>query len=127
MKTMHHLLITNCISKINNVLIDNAENLDVLMPMYNLLEYSKKYSKATGSVWNYDRVEPNNPPPNPPVDNNPPTVDYSAESITNFETFIYKSSITVKTSNANQENDVNTEQENSKTKKNLEIAAPLKF
>ena len=32
---------TNCISKINNVLIDNAEDLDVVMPMYNLLEYSK--------------------------------------------------------------------------------------
>ena len=33
---------TNCISKTNNVLIDNAKDLDVLMPMYNLLEYSKK-------------------------------------------------------------------------------------
>ena len=33
---------TNCISKINNVLIDKAKDLDVLMPMYNLLEYSKK-------------------------------------------------------------------------------------
>ena len=49
------------------------------MPMYNLLEYSKKYSKATGSLWNYHRLEPNNPPPNPPVGNNPPTVDYSAD------------------------------------------------
>ena len=33
----------NCISKINNVLIDNAEDLDVVMPMYNLMEYSKNY------------------------------------------------------------------------------------
>ena len=41
---------TNCISKINNVLIDNAEDLDVVMPMYNLLEYSKNYRKATGSL-----------------------------------------------------------------------------
>ena len=32
---------TNCISKINNVLIDNAEYLDIVMPMYNLLGYSK--------------------------------------------------------------------------------------
>ena len=32
---------TNCISKINNVLTDNAEGLDVVMPMYNLIEYSK--------------------------------------------------------------------------------------
>ena len=36
---------TNCISKINNVLIDNAEDLDVVMPMYNLLEYSKNHRK----------------------------------------------------------------------------------
>ena len=35
----------NCISKINGVEIDNAEKLDVLMPMYNLLEYSKNYKK----------------------------------------------------------------------------------
>ena len=41
---------TNCISKINNVLIDNAKDLDVVMPMYNLLEYSKNYRKATGSL-----------------------------------------------------------------------------
>ena len=31
----------NCISKINGIKIDNAEDLDVVMPMYNLLEYSK--------------------------------------------------------------------------------------
>ena len=36
---------TNCISKINNVLIDNAEDSDVVIPMYNLLEYNKKYKK----------------------------------------------------------------------------------
>ena len=35
----------NCISKINGVKIDNAEDLDVIMPMYNLLEYSKDYKK----------------------------------------------------------------------------------
>ena len=35
----------NCISKINEIQIDNAENLDVVMPMYNLLEYSKNYKK----------------------------------------------------------------------------------
>ena len=42
----------NCISKINDVKIDNAEDLDVVMPMYNLLEYSKNYRKTTGSLWN---------------------------------------------------------------------------
>ena len=35
----------NCVSKINGVQIDNAEDLDVVMPMYNLLEYSKNYRK----------------------------------------------------------------------------------
>ena len=49
----------NCISKINGVKIDNAEDLDVVMPMYNLLEYSKNCKKTTGSLWNYYRDEPN--------------------------------------------------------------------
>ena len=44
-----------CNSKFNGVLIDNAEDLDVVMPMYNLLEHSKKYSKTTGILWNYHR------------------------------------------------------------------------
>ena len=35
----------NCISKINGVKIDNAEDLDVVIPMYNLLEYSKNYKQ----------------------------------------------------------------------------------
>ena len=69
----------NCILKMNNVLIDNAEDLDVVMPMYNLLEYSKNYKKTTGSLWNY-RDEPNNPPLN---DDNPPAVNYNADLITN--------------------------------------------
>ena len=50
----------NFISKINGVKIDNAEDLDVVMPMYNLLEYSKNYRKTTGSLWNYYRDEPSN-------------------------------------------------------------------
>ena len=48
----------NYISKINGVKIDNAEDLVVVMPMYNLLEYSKNYRKATGSLWNYYRDQP---------------------------------------------------------------------
>ena len=51
----------NCISKINGIKIDNAEHLDVVMPMYNLLEYSKNYRKTTGSLWNYCRDEPSDP------------------------------------------------------------------
>ena len=41
----NNALFINCISKINGVKIDNAEDLDVVMPMYNLLEYSKNYKK----------------------------------------------------------------------------------
>ena len=64
---------TNCISKINNVLIDNGEDLDVAIPMYNLLEYSKNYRKTTGSLWNCYRDEANDFPAN----------NYNANSITN--------------------------------------------
>ena len=50
-----------CISKINGVQIDIAEDLNVVIAMYNLLEYSKSYKKTTDSLWNYYRDEPNNP------------------------------------------------------------------
>ena len=45
--------------KINGIKIDNPEDLDVVMPMYNLLEYSKNYRKTTGSFWNYYKDKPN--------------------------------------------------------------------
>ena len=48
----------NCISKLNGVKIDNAEDLDVVMPIYNLLEYSKNYKNTTCTLWNYYRDEP---------------------------------------------------------------------
>ena len=50
----------NYISKIIGVKIDNAEDLDVLMSMYNLLEYSKNYRKTTGSLCSYYRGAPSN-------------------------------------------------------------------
>ena len=43
----------SCITKINNELIEDAEDLDIVMPMYNLLEYSKNYRKTIGSFYNY--------------------------------------------------------------------------
>ena len=52
----------NCISKISGAQNDNENNLDDVMPMYNLLEYSKNYKKTAGSLWNYYRDEPNDPP-----------------------------------------------------------------
>ena len=71
----------NCISKIDGVQIDNAEDLDVVIPMYNLLEYSKNYRKTTGSLRNYYRDKPSDP--------------LSA----NYESFKYKTSITGNTYN----------------------------
>ena len=69
----------NCISKINGVEIDNAEDLDVVKPIYNPLENSKNYRKTTGSLWNYYRDEPSNP------------------LSSNSESFKYKTSIVGKT------------------------------
>ena len=46
-------LFINCISEINNVQLDNAKNLDTVMPMYNLIEYSDNYSKTSRSLWQY--------------------------------------------------------------------------
>ena len=43
----------NCISKINNTQIGNAEYIDIVMPMYNLIECSNNYSKTSGSLWQY--------------------------------------------------------------------------
>ena len=107
---------TDCISKINGVLMNNAENLDAVMSMYNLLEYSRNYKKTTGSLWNYYRDKPNDFP----------AKNCNANLITNSESFKYKTSVTGKTSKANQENGENTEQENTKTKKNIEIVVSLK-
>ena len=51
---------TDCISEINNTQINNAKYLDVLMQMYNLIEYSDNYSKISGGLWHYYRDDPNN-------------------------------------------------------------------
>ena len=45
------------LTKINSTLIENAEGLDIVMPMYNMLEYSDNYSMSSGSLWNYYRDE----------------------------------------------------------------------
>ena len=47
----------NCISEINNTQVDNARDIDIVMPMYNLIEYSDNYAKTTGSLWQYFRDE----------------------------------------------------------------------
>ena len=49
---------TKCISRINNTDIDNAHNIDIVMPMYNLIEYSDSYAKTSGSLWQYYKDDP---------------------------------------------------------------------
>ena len=49
---------TNCISKINNTQIDEANYIDIVMPMYNLIEYSDNYSETSGSLWQYCKEIP---------------------------------------------------------------------
>ena len=48
---------TKCITKIDGTTIDDAEDLDLVMPMYNLIEYSSNYSETTGSLWFYSKNE----------------------------------------------------------------------
>ena len=50
---------TSCKSNINNVEIDNCMDIDIVIPMYNLIEYSDNYAKTSGSLWQYYRDEPN--------------------------------------------------------------------
>ena len=97
----------NCISKIKGIKIDNAEDLDVVMPMYNLLEYSKNYRKTIGSLWNYYRDQPSNP------------------LWTNSESFKYKTSITGNTYNVDDDDD--NYDANKVGKNETEIVIPLKY
>ena len=77
----------NCISEINNTQVDKAKDIDIVMPMYNLIEYSDNYAKATGSLWQYFRDEPNN-------------------NLADSESFMSKIKITGKTPNDDNEKDV---------------------
>ena len=49
----------NCKTEISNTEIDNAKDIDIVIPMYNLIEYSDNYSKKSGSLWQYYKDEPN--------------------------------------------------------------------
>ena len=48
-----------CISKINDAEIDNAQDIDIVIPVFNLTEYRNNYSKTSGSLWQYYKDEPN--------------------------------------------------------------------
>ena len=50
---------TKCISRINNTAIDNAQDIDIVMPMHNLIKYRDNYSKTSASLWKYYKDDPN--------------------------------------------------------------------
>ena len=78
---------TKCISRINNTDIDNAHDIDIVMPMYNLIECSDNYSKISGSLWQYYKYIPN-------------------DNLARSESFKYKVKITEKTPNNGNTKDV---------------------
>ena len=105
----------SCIIRINGELIEDAYDLDIVMPMYNLLEYSKNYRETIGSLYNYYRDELTN-------DGND---NFANRNVVNSEAFKYKNKITGNTYNVNagtQGYDVN---KNDIQK--IELATPLKY
>ena len=101
----------SCITKINNELNEDAEGLDEVMPMYNLLEYSKNYMKTIGSFYNYYRDELSNDDDD---DNN-----FNNIKIVNSNAFKYKNKIIGNTYNVDDANKDGTQE--------VEIAIPLKY
>ena len=102
----------SCIIRINDELIEDSDDLDIVMPMYNLLEYSKNYRKTIGSLYNYYRDE---------------LSDDANDNIKviNSNTFKYKNKITGNTYNVNagaQGYDVNKN-----GTQEVELAIPLKY
>ena len=69
-----------CISEINNTQVDNAKDIGVVMPMYNLIEYSDNYSKTYESLWQYCKDIP-------AVDNNEDIVDFNEANVTDSFNF----------------------------------------
>ena len=105
----------SCITRINGKLIEDADDLDIAMSMYNLLEYNKNCGKTIGSLYNYYRDELTN-------DNND---NFGNRNVVNSEAFKYKNKITGNTYNVDagaQGYDVNKN-----GTQNIELAIPLKY
>ena len=121
----------SCISKINNELTEDAEDLDIVMPMYNLLEYSKNYRKTIGSLYNYYRDK---------LSDDADHDNFGNIKVVNSEAFKYKNEIIGYTDNvdstipnrdaaaaANPRIANPNYVANNSGKKNLEQAIPLKY
>ena len=74
----------SCITRINGEFIEDADDLDVVMPMYNLLEHSKNYRKTIGSLYNYYRDE---------LSDNANDDNFGNIKVVNSNTFKYKNKI----------------------------------
>ena len=74
---------TNCISEINNTQVDNAEDIDIVIPMYNLIEYSDNYSQTSASLWQYCKDIP-------AVNNDNALADFAENNLTNSFNFKVK-------------------------------------
>ena len=105
----------SCITRTNGELIEDADDLDIVMPMYNLLEYSKSYRKAIGSLYNYYRNELTN-------DDND---NFANINVVNSEAFKYKNKITGNMYNVNAGVDGYNVNKNGTQK--IELAIPLKY
>ena len=101
----------SCITRINGELIEDANDLDIVIPMYNLLEYSKNYRKTIGSLYNYYRDELSD--------------DADDNNFNNSNTFKYKNKITGNTYNVNA--GVDGYDVNKNGKQEIELAIPLKY
>ena len=106
----------SCITRINGELIEDAYDLDIVMSMYNLLEYSKNYRKTIGSLYNYYRDELSDD-----ADDN----NFDNIKVVNSNTFKYKNKITGNTYNVDagaQGYDVNKN-----GMQEVELVIPLKY
>ena len=106
----------SCMTKINNELIEDADDLDIVMPMYNLLEYSKNYRKTIDSLYNYYRDELSD-------DNNPN--NFPNTNLVNSNAFKYKNNITGNSYNV-AAGDAGHDG-NRVGKQDVELAIPLKY
>ena len=106
----------SCITRINGELIEDANDLDIVIPMYNLLEYSKNYRKTIGSLYNYYRDELSDD-----ADDN----NFDNIKVVNSNTFKYKKEITGNTYNVDV--GVDGYDVNKNGKQEIELAIPLKY
>ena len=106
----------SCMTKINNEFIEDADDLDIVIPMYNLLEYSKNYRKTIGSLYNYCRDELSD-------DNNPNS--FPNTNVVNSNAFGYKNKIIGNTYNVAEGADGHDA--NRVGKQDVELAIPLKY